>query len=186
MGEKADWKLEEENKNMSEAVAKTTINMSREQAWKTLRDLTQAHNYVPGIIKTELTTEQTEGVGASRKVYQGEHKWLEETVTEWHDGHGFKIRLHKGKKDMPFKNAFFEYRIDDAGDNATELTMTMGYTPPMGMLGKGLDKLFLNKAISGVINDVALSMKLYYESGKPTSKEALKAFKNHNRKSAIA
>ncbi len=164
---------------MSEATAKITINVPREQAWEILRDLTQAHNYVPGIVKTEVTTEQKEGAGASRRVYQGETKWLQETVTEWRDGHGFKIRLHKGKKDVPFKNAFFEYHIDDEGENRTALTMVMGYTPPMGVLGKGLDRLFLNKAISKVIRDVAVSMKLYYETGKPTTKSALRSYKSN-------
>lgn len=162
---------------MSKATATATINIRREDAWTILRDLTQAHNYVPGILKTELTTEQKEGVGASRKVYQGKNKWMEETVTQWDDGHGFTIRLHKGEKDVPFKNAFFEYRIDDNGVDKTALSMTMGYTPPLGRMGKGMDRLFLNKIISGVINDVALSMKLYYETGRPTTKEDLEAFK---------
>ena len=66
----------------SEATARVVMNVPREQAWQTLKDLGQAHNYVPGIIKTEVTTEKKTGVGASRKVYQSETRGLDETVVE--------------------------------------------------------------------------------------------------------
>lgn len=150
---------------ISEVKSEVILDMPREQAWETLRDLSQAHNYVPGIIKTEVVTEKKEGVGASRLVYQTETRALQETVTEWNDGYGFKIRLHKGDKDSPFKNSFFRYEIADTADNKTRLTTSMGYTPPLGPLGVILDKLFLNKIIAGVIRKVALSMKHYYDTG---------------------
>ena len=123
---------------MSEAVAKTVIDISRDQAWKKLSDLSLAHNYVPGIVKTEITTDKKQGVDTSRKVYQGPNKWMQETVTDWNEGYGFSIRLHKGDKDVPFKNAFFHYPIDDAGPDKTALTMIMNYDPPLGWLGKPL------------------------------------------------
>jgi hypothetical protein len=161
---------------ISEASWQLTLDMPREKAWGILRNLTQAHNYVPGIIDTKLTTEITEGVGASRNVYQSKTRYLQETVTEWNEGYGFKIRLHKGDKSSPFKNAFFRYELSGDGDK-TCLKTTMGYTPPLGPLGAVLDSLLLNKIISGVIRDVAISMKHYYETGKPTKKQDLKRLK---------
>ena len=56
-----------------------TFDMPRAQAWERLRDLTLAHRYVPGLTKTELHAGPREGVGASRRVYQGERRWLDET-----------------------------------------------------------------------------------------------------------
>ncbi len=162
---------------ISEATYQVTLEMPREQAWKTLEDLSQAHNYVPGIIKTEIVSSNKQGVGASRLVYQGKKRALQETVTDWDEGSGFRIRLHKGEKDSPFKNAFFRYLIEESDGDTTRLTTTMGYTPPLGWFGILLDKLFLNKIISGVIRDVALSMKHFYETGKPTTPKDLKAIK---------
>jgi uncharacterized membrane protein len=162
---------------ISKATWQVTINMPREKAWEILQDFSQAHNYVPGIIRTEIVTEKKQGEGASRLVYQSKTKALEETITEWHEGSGFRIWLHKGEKDSPFKNAFFVYTIAEGEKDTTLLTTTMEYTPPLGKLGEWLDKLFLNRIISGVIRDVAISMKHYYETGKPTSKEDLKKLK---------
>lgn len=162
---------------MSEVSFQTVMNIPRADAWERLRDLSLAHHFVPGIVNTEITTSQKEGVGASRKVYQSASRYLEETVTQWQEGSGFTIRLHKGEKDAPFKNAFFRYELKDAGHGKTRLLVTMGYTPPLGAVGGLLDKALLKHIIGKAIRDVALSMKLFYESGKPTEKSALKSLK---------
>lgn len=162
---------------MSEVSYQLVMNIPRAEAWERLRDLSLAHHYVPGIVNTEITTDQKEGVGASRKVYQSASRYLEETVTQWNDGSGFTIRLHKGEKDAPFKNAFFRYELKDAAHGKTRLLVTMGYKPPLGGLGTLLDKALLKHIIGKAIRDVALSMKLFYESGKPTEKADLKSLK---------
>ncbi|MFT6277144.1 MAG: hypothetical protein ACJAZ0_003256, partial [Halioglobus sp.] len=79
-----------------------TLSMSRADAWGNLQDLTIAHHYVPGIIKTEITTEQKTGVGASRRVYQSTDTYLNETVIEWNQGNGFLLHLFKDNGDAPF------------------------------------------------------------------------------------
>ncbi|HUH36953.1 MAG TPA: SRPBCC family protein [Spongiibacteraceae bacterium] len=159
--------------------ARVVINLPREIAWEKLQDLTRAHDYVPGVIKTEITTANTTGVGASRRVYQSDSKSLDETVVEWQEGHGFLLRLHRGARGAPppFAEAQFRYRIDDAGNGQTSLTTTLIYTPAMGLFGRLLDKWLLNKAMRGTIRDVALAMKAYYESGEPTTPERIKQLK---------
>ena len=77
------------------------LEMPREQAWEKLRDLSLAHNYVPGIVRTAIVSEQAEGVGASRYVYRNAKSYIQETVEEWSEGDGFLIRLHRGDKPAP-------------------------------------------------------------------------------------
>lgn len=171
----------------NEVSSQVTINMPRTEAWEKLRDLTLAHNYVPGLVKTEVTTELKEGVGASRKVFQTETKGINETVIEWQDGHGFLIRLHRGEKGAPppFKEAFFRYQLDD-GDSpeTTLLTTTMSYTMGMGFVGGLLEKLFLKKLFKGIIRDVAISLKQFYESGEKVTPAILKQVKADYKKAA--
>lgn len=163
----------------SEATARVVIDVPREQAWNKLRDLGMAHNYVPGIVKTEVTTAKKEGVGASRKVFQSETKGLDETVTEWDEGHGFLIRLHRGDNGAPppFKNASFRYRIDDAGNGQTALTTSLIFTMRWGAFGSFLHSRLLAGVFRSTIRDVALSMKAFYESGEATTPEKLKQIK---------
>ena len=90
----------------------STVNVSRAQAWEYLRDLSKAHYYVPGVEKTRIDTQQTEGVGTSRTVFMKNMKPLEETVIEWNDGHGFVLNLHRNGQAMePFEKAEFVYAV---------------------------------------------------------------------------
>lgn len=164
---------------MTEVSYQVLIDLPRAEAWGRLRDLSLAHHYVPGIVDTQITTDIKAGVGASRRVYQSSSRYLEETVTHWDEGSGFTIRLHKGERDAPFKNAFFRYELKDAGSGKTRLIASMGYTPPLGGLGSVLDKLLLKRIVSGAIRDVVISMKHYYESGRPTGKNDLKELRRN-------
>lgn len=163
---------------MAEEVStEVIINIPREQAWRKLRDISVAHLYVPGIVKTEIVSEAREGVGASRYVYRNARSYIQETVEEWHEGEGFRIRLHKGDKPAPpFREAWFQYHLEDHGNDQTAFTASMSYELPWGGFGRWLGKR-LKGFVGGTIADVALSMKLYYESGEPTTPAALKAAK---------
>ncbi len=165
-----------------EVTEQIVIDLPREQAWEKLRDLSLAHHYVPGIVKTELVTEQREGVGASRYVYRNPRSWIQETVEEWQEGEGFTIRLHRGEKRAPpFRDAWFRYRLEDAGSDRTRFTATLTYRLPWGALGRWLEPRMRN-AVRGVLRNVTLAMKLYYETGQPTTPAALKAYRASTRK----
>jgi polyketide cyclase/dehydrase/lipid transport protein len=160
-----------------EVHAQVLIDLPRDQAWAKLRDISLAHNYVPGIVKTEIVSEQSEGVGASRYVYRNAKSYIQETVEEWQEGSGFLIHLHRGEKPAPpFKDAWFRYALEDAGEGQTRLTTSLMYEMPWGRLGAWLGGKMAG-FVQATISDVAVSMKLYYETGVPTTAKALKAYK---------
>jgi len=157
--------------------AEVVLDMPRSQAWNKLRDISLAHNYVPGIVKTEIVSERSEGVGASRYVYRNARSYIQETVVEWDEGRGFLIRLHRGDNPAPpFRNAWFRYRLADEGDDKTLFTASLEYELPWGALGRWLEKR-MEKTVHSTIRDVATAMKLFYETGKPTTPAVLKAYK---------
>jgi len=160
-----------------EVSAQIVIDIPRDQAWEKLRDISLAHNYVPGIIKTEIVSENAEGIGASRYVYRNARSYIQETVEEWHEGEGMLIHLHRGDKPAPpFKNGWFRYELADDDKGNTLFTATLIYEMPWGALGSWLESR-MGKFIQGIVADVASAMKLYYETGEPTTPQALKAYK---------
>ncbi|MFK7975151.1 MAG: SRPBCC family protein [Halioglobus sp.] len=160
-----------------EATATQIINVPLSQAWNNLQDLSLAHNYVPGIVRTEIVSEQAKGLGASRYVYRNEKSYIQETVDEWNEGHGFRIYLHKGDKPAPpFKQAWFIYQLEEATADTTRFTATMRYELGGGFIGRWLGGA-LEGFVTKTIADVTIAMKLYYETGQPTTPAALKAYK---------
>ena len=160
-----------------EVTANVLIDVPLSEAWGKLKDISLAHNYVPGIVKTVIVSERHEGVGASRYVYRNEKSYIQETVEEWQEGTGFLIRLHKGDKPAPpFRNAWFRYALADNGSGQTQFTASLIYEMPWGRLGDWLGAKMAN-FVQKTIADVAIAMKLYYETGQPTTPASLKAYK---------
>ena len=85
----------------SAASADFVVSLSPSEVWAKLRDLSLAHDYVPGVDAVEILTTQQEGVGASRRIFQDNGQTLDETVVEWEEGRGFVIRLHVGDQGPP-------------------------------------------------------------------------------------
>lgn len=154
-----------ERSRTAEAKARVYLDMPREKVWELLKDLSMAHRYVPGVVDTRITTEQKEGVGASRKVYQSETSAIDETVEEWNEGRGFLIRLHRGNAGppFPFKQAWFRYAISDCGAG-TEVATSLIYVMRFGLPGRLLERAFLRFFIRSRIRAVALGLKTCYEN----------------------
>ena len=163
---------------MTETVsAQTIIDIPLHEAWEKLSDISVAHHYVPGLVKTEIITDQQTGIGASRYVYRSEKSYIQETVEEWQENEGFLIRLHKGEKPAPpFRQAWFRYALSPQDSHSTLFTAELRYDMPWGRLGQWLGSKMAG-FVQSTIADVAMSMKLYYETGQPTTASALKTYK---------
>jgi hypothetical protein len=154
------------------------VHVSREEAWEKLRDFSAAIHYVPGLTSAEITTEQHEGVGTSRRVCQGK-RVLNETVTEWHDGQGFTLRLHRGEKNgpmPPLTEVWYDYGLLER-DGKLFLSNRMRYEIGLGFLGQWLDKLGIGKILANAVRDSTIAQKIYYETGTTVTPEILRVAK---------
>ena len=157
-----------ENAGQQQAQVRVLADTPVVAAWDKLSDFSLAHNYVPGLSRTEIVSAQTQGVGAHRRVYDNDGDYLEETITAWQEGEGFTIRLHQGDKPMaPFKAVFFDYRLDAAGEGQTEITLALRFEMPWGGVGAWLGDAFIRPAMEAELVQVAAGMKAFYETGQP-------------------
>jgi hypothetical protein len=150
----------------------TLVNLDLDSTWQCLSDLSKAHFYVPDISRTEITTEQQEGVGTSRRVY-GKRPPIIETVTAWQQGKGFTLRLHNDKGDgVPplFSQANFHYAINRESEQQTRLTNTIEFEMKFGFLGSLLIKL-IRSEIQKMQDQITVGQKLYYESGEKAQRQ---------------
>ncbi len=135
-------------------------------SWSLMSDFSLAHKYVPGIVDTEILEGPSKGVDAHRLVYDKSGKAIDETVVEWVENSGFKIRLHQGDKPMvPFNYAQFDYHMSPGENNTTVVKLAMIFELPWGRLGRLLSKLIFKPAITNRVVGVAAGLKVFYESG---------------------
>ena len=142
---------------------KAPIALPVEVCWQKLRDLTRAANYVPGVSACKITTEQNEGAGASRVVQSAQAGAMDETVVDWMEGEGFRIRLHKADKPArPFREAHFTYRLVPRGEHC-EIHTKMEYQLAFGPVGALLDTLVMKRMMGRNVQAVAEGLAAYYE-----------------------
>ena len=77
---------------------------------------------------------------------------------------------------VPFRNASFRYELADEGGERTRLVTTLDYDMPWGILGRWLG-VAMKGAVRRTVEDVATALKLYYESGRPTTPAALQEYR---------
>ncbi len=145
------------------------LAMSRALAWQKLQDYSLAHNYVPGLSRTEIVSENKNNIGAHRRVYDGDD-YTEETIIEWTEGEGFLMRLHRGEGPIfPFVFSQFRYQLSDADDGQTQVDLTIYYRLPWGGFGRGLNTLLIERIVASKLIKVGAGMKYFYETGEPAT-----------------
>lgn len=149
-----------------------TAALPKADAWTLLSDFSLAHNYVPGITRTEIVSATQQGVGAHRRVYDEKGEFLEETVIEWRDGAGFVIRLHDGETPMaPFQRAEFVYALAENGPATTDIELALIFEMPWGWLGDAVAEWIIVPLMEDNLVQVAAGMKVFYETGLPATDE---------------
>lgn len=146
--------------------------LPRADAWALLSDFSLAHNYVPGITRTEIVSSRQRGVGAHRRVYDEEGEFLEETIIQWRDGAGFVIRLHEGDSPMaPFQRVEFDYALAEAGAAKTRIQLSLIFEMPWGRFGDYVAEWIILPMMEDNLIQVAAGMKVFYETGLPATDE---------------
>ncbi len=141
-----------------------SVAMPRSEVWQLLADLSLAHHYVPGLTGTEITSEQQQGLGASRQVFS-KRPPMDETVVEWQEGEGFLLRLHYGPQHAwgPFAEAFFRYGIKDGAiQHTTLLQNAMLFRLKGGAVGAALGNLLMRKVFKSTLAKVTQAQAAFY------------------------
>ena len=141
------------------------IELPLSRSWALLSDLTLAHEYVPGIQRTELVGNKTTGVGASRRVFSSERDYILETVSDWREEEGFTLDLHNDNGDAPapFSQASFEYRLEAAGEDRTLVSTELRFTLRGGVVGQWLGSVLLGGVFQDQVDAVTVALKAFYE-----------------------
>jgi len=142
---------------------KTNCNIDANDAWNQLQNFSIPHKYIPFLQNTMILSNQSNGVGAYRRVFT-KYTYTDETVIKWEEGSGYTIKLHRNNQQpYPFISATFTYQIVPIDKYSCELIGIFKYHLPFGIIGKILNQLLLGIIIRFNIRRVMMGMKSYYE-----------------------
>lgn len=121
---------------MNETSETRTIAANPDEIWAELSDFAGIAKWAPNVDHSSLTTEQTEGVGASRRVQVGRTVLLE-TVSAWDPGHELSYTI-EGLP--PIVRSLTNTWTISGTSGATTVTLTTridtGPRPPQQLVGR--------------------------------------------------
>jgi hypothetical protein len=124
------------------------------------------------VTNTRIDTAATSGVGASRTIFLKGRPAMEETVTEWHEGSGFVLSLHRsGRAIAPFATAEFAYSMLPLDRNQTRVRLELRYGLGNWVM-KLLDYLVLRAVLRSSLRRTAANLRRYYDTGLPVNRDA--------------
>ena len=127
------------------------INAPKAKVWSVLADLGAIENYSPLVTKSYSTSENKQGLGASRHCDLLPMGSVEEKIIEWDEGESYKIEIFEGKA-IPFKGTG-KFELTENG-KSTNVKMTFEPDMGNGIFGKIMGFMMkekMNKMITGVV-----------------------------------
>ncbi|MGI9176158.1 MAG: SRPBCC family protein [Rhodothermales bacterium] len=133
-----------------------------ETVWAALADIDTIHRWNPGVSGSHLTSEHTDGLGASRHCDLGSRNYLREAVAAWEPQRRLTMRITE--TNLPFESADirFALRADGIG---TAVTVSPEYRLKYGAVGRALDRLLIRRRYEAGMQALLEGLKRYVEGG---------------------
>ena len=143
-----------------------TIRAPRTAVWTALADIGSIHTWNPGVHDSRRTSEQAEGVGATRSCDLGGRNYLHEAVTTWEPPE--RLTMSITDTNLPFARADIRFALEDRGDE-TLVTVAPDYALKFGPLGRLLDRFFVRSTYAKGMRGLLRGLKDHVESRAPSA-----------------
>ncbi len=150
------------------------INAPRSEVWEAIADLGDVDVFHPGVTKSYYTSEQTEGVGASRRCELKPMGSVDERAIDWRPGESVTLEVKPGPMGPPFKWAQGRMWVAEDGDG-TRAGLEFEYRLKFGPIGLLLDRLVMRRQFEKMIPAVLRGLKDHLEQREADSHRSVEA-----------
>ncbi|WP_299423873.1 SRPBCC family protein [uncultured Shimia sp.] len=128
-----------------------TISAAPATVWAALADYMAIDVIAPEVVKVDVLSENTTGLGAKRRCHFPNGTSLVEEAITWNEGLGYRAAmLEMGK--IPFKTAQAEIRLTPTSAGKTNVHWSIDYQPKFGPLGWLMGAILMKPQLRKVLN----------------------------------
>lgn len=152
------------------------INASKTDVWKAISKFGDICHASPGVLKSHVTSEQQEGVGATRHCdFSMMGASAEERVLEWDEGKSLKIGVYEFNKLPGIKTMEANFKVKETNNGKTVLTATLVYSMKNPMFDI-MNIIMMKKMNTKNWNAVLAGHKKYVETGEIVTEKTVLEF----------
>lgn len=122
---------------MKTVIVEETVDASVADVWSSWDDFGEVARFHPGIKASRLLSGSAQsGIGARRQcdLSDGGKQFVRERIVGYSPPHRMVIDIYEAT--VPIKSAQATLELEPVSSGQTRVTMTMEFTPAMGLLGK--------------------------------------------------
>ncbi len=146
---------------MTEIAREIAINALPERVWDVLADYESVANWAPDVVSAHATTEESQGVGATRLCATSGFGDIEETITDWRDGESL---TYSATGNLPLRDVVMTWSVRAEGGR-TVATLRARYEIKEGGPESVMDRLNLRRTLAGAFESALLGLKHHVETG---------------------
>ena len=139
------------------------ISATKEDVWKVLSNYGDICKFNPGVSKSYITSENNEGVGATRVCELVPVGKVSETIKEWQEGDGFLIQVTPIEKLPPITNFTGRFHIEKLSVNTSRVSVSINYEIKLGVIGTILNKVLIQPKLEKSMDDLLRGLKTHVE-----------------------
>ena len=146
---------------MTEITREITIHDSPENVWRVLADYKVVASWAPDVTAVHITSDVSQGVGATRLCSTADFGDLEETVTDWQEG---KSLTYSVTGNLPLNDTALTWSLRAKGDD-TIVRAQAHYEIKEGAFNTVMERLTLRRTLASAFEDALLGFKHHVETG---------------------
>ncbi len=145
------------------AILESSIEIAapRARVWELLGTLDALERYDPGVTRSQITSHQRTGIGASRQCDLKPGGWFRERVTAWEPERALAFELFECT--LPVKRLKHDYVLTST-ERGTRVRQRMEYRLKLGPLGLLLDALTVRRRWKRGIEEFLSGLKRFAET----------------------
>ena len=146
---------------MNSFTTETTIDAPVETVWAALADIGNIYAWNPGVVASRTTSEEFEGLGATRYCALGGKNFLDEEVVAWKPHEQLFMRI--SDTNLPFATAVIRFYLKAENDK-TAVTVSPQYKLKFGILGSLIDRVYVKNNYRQGMDGLLAGLKEFVES----------------------
>ena len=145
---------------MGSFATETKIAAPVNEVWQALGEIGDIYRWNPGVQASHTTSEEGEGLGATRYCDLGGKNYLDEEVVVWQPNEKLTMRITG--TNLPFATADIRFTLRPEND-ATVVTVSPLYKLKYGLMGEMLDRVYVRKSYQKGMEALLAGLKTYVE-----------------------
>jgi len=152
---------------MGKVVKSRVIHAPADQVWQVIGNYNQVQVFHPFVQSADQLSEESCGLGATRRcnLYNGSS--VVEKIIEWKEGSSFTVQATASS---PFKEVMGGMHVESIDANTSKVTVNTSYKTKWGPVGMLMDLFMLRMGMNYALNNVLKGLQHHVETGETIGK----------------